>query len=207
MLCSTIVQTKFNQSANAEQEFIPSFYQPYRIAVETAFSMLCHARTHLSDELGEETVQRMTFRLKTPQSISDKLRKKKLPITCDAASAALHDIAGLRVVLSSIHAVYRFAALLTASPLAEFISCRDYIIQPKPSGYQSLHLLMVVPVIDQGQHLLVPIEIQLRTDQMDTWAVVDHEACYKPKRDRSANLCTLPVEIPACTQTFRLLKM
>ena len=145
--------------------------------------MLCHTRKLLSGELGEETVERMTFRLKTPQSICDKLRKKKLPVTCDAASAALHDIAGLRVVFSCVSAVYRFAALLTASPLAEFVSSRDYIAEPKQSGYQSLHLLMVVPVIDQGQHQLVPIEIQLRTHQMDAWAVIDHEACYKPRRE------------------------
>jgi len=168
---------------STDQQFSPAFYQPYRIAVQTAFAMLCHTRRLLCGDLGEETVQQMTFRLKTPQSISGKLRKKKLPVTCDAASAALHDIAGLRVVLSSVDAVYRFAALLTASPLAEFVSCRDYIASPKQSGYQSLHLLMVIPVIDQGQHLLVPIEIQLRTSQMDAWAVIDHESCYKPHRE------------------------
>lgn len=183
MSCNTTAQKKAYSSACADQQFLPSFYQPYRLAVQTAFSMLCRTRKLLSSDLGEETVEQMTFRLKTPQSICDKLRKKKLPLTCDAASAALHDIAGLRVVLSSVDAVYRFAALLTASPLAEFISCRDYIAQPKPSGYQSLHLLMVVPVIDQGLHLLVPIEIQLRTSQMDAWAVIDHEACYKPHRE------------------------
>ena len=167
----------------ADHQFCETFYQPYRLAVQTAFAMLCHARSLLRSDLGEETVQQMTFRLKSPQSISGKLRKKKLPVSCDAASAALHDIAGLRVVLTSVSAVYRFAALLTASPLAEFVSCRDYIAEPKQSGYQSLHLLMVVPVIDRGQHLLIPIEIQLRTSQMDAWAVIDHEACYKPPRE------------------------
>ena len=181
MSCNTTAQMNIHQSASPDQQFSSAFYQPYRIAVQTAFSMLCHTRKLLSGELGEETVERMTFRLKTPQSICDKLRKKKLPVTCDAASAALHDIAGLRVVFSCVSAVYRFAALLTASPLAEFVSSRDYIAEPKQSGYQSLHLLMVVPVIDQGQHLLVPIEIQLRTHQMDAWAVIDHEACYKPR--------------------------
>ena len=125
--CNTAVQKKFHQGLSADQEFIPAFYEPYRIAVQTAFSMLCHARKLLCADLGGETVQQITFRLKTPQSICDKLRKKKLPVTCDAASAALHDIAGLRVVFSSVAAVYRFAALLTASPLAEFVSCRDLL--------------------------------------------------------------------------------
>lgn len=178
---NTIAQMNIRPAARPEQQFSPAFYQPYRIAVQTAFSMLGHTRNLLSSELGEETVEQMTFRLKSPQSICDKLRKKKLPITGDAANAALHDIAGLRVVFSCVGAVYRFAALLTVSPLAEFVSSRDYIAEPKQSGYQSLHLLMVVPIIHQGQHLLVPIEIQLRTRQMDAWAVIDHAACYKPR--------------------------
>ncbi len=168
------------RAAQPDQIFTAFFYQPYRIAVEAALAMLCHTRQLLNADMGAESIQRMTFRLKTPRSICDKLRKKQLPITCDAAGAALHDIAGLRVVFTNIDAVYRYAALLTASPLAEFISSRDYIAQPKRSGYRSLHLLMVVPILCQGQHMLVPIEIQLRTAPMDAWAVIEHDVFYKP---------------------------
>lgn len=160
--------------------FNAAFYQPYHAAVETAFAMLCRARRLLYEDLGEETVRRMTFRLKTPASICGKLRKKRLPVTCGAANAALHDVAGLRVVLSSEHAVYRYAALLCASPLAELTASRDYIAEPKQSGYRSLHLLMTVPVVCRGQHMLIPIEIQLRTCAMDAWAVAEHDLCYKP---------------------------
>ena len=166
--------------ASPDELFTPQFYHPYRAAVEIAFEMLGHARKLLCQDMGEETIRQMTFRLKTPNSISDKLRKKSLPVTCDAASAALHDIAGLRVVLSSVESVYRYAALLTASPLAEFVLSRDYIAKPKASGYRSLHLLMMVPVIHRGQHIRVPIEIQLRTTTMDAWAVFDHDVYYKP---------------------------
>lgn len=179
-----VVSAQKHTASSAESLFSSAFYQPYHLAVQSAFSMLCHTRRLLAEDLGEETIRRMTFRLKTPQSIEGKLRKKHLPVTCETASAALNDIAGLRVVFSSVHAVYRYAALLTASPLAEFISCRDYIANPKSSGYRSLHLLMAVPILFQGQHLLVPIEIQLRTSLMDAWAVIDHEACYKPEARR-----------------------
>ena len=168
--------------------FDSSFYQPYRTAVETAFYMLCRARKLLYNDVGRETIRQMTFRLKTPGSICGKLRKKSLPITCEAAHTALHDIAGLRVVLSSIESVYHYAALLTASPLAEYITCRDYIAQPKKSGYQSLHLLMMVPVDLAGQQLMVPVEIQLRTSVMDAWATLDHDAFYKPGAPDSALL-------------------
>lgn len=163
-----------------EELFTPAFYQPYHAAVETAFQMLCHARKLLCEDMGEETIRQMTFRLKTPNSISDKLKKKHLPVTCDAADAALHDIAGLRVVLTNVESVYRYAALLTASPMAEFVASRDYIAHPKKSGYRSLHLLMMVPVVSRGQHIQTPVEIQLRTSVMDAWAVIDHDIYYKP---------------------------
>jgi len=64
--------------------------------------------------------------------------------------------------------------------MAEFVASRDYIANPKESGYQSLHLLMMVPVVCRGQHRIVPVEIQLRTCDMDRWAVIEHDACYKP---------------------------
>ena len=182
--------------SSPEEIFTPAFYQPYCAAVETALQMLCTARRLLCEDMGEEMVRQMTFRLKTPNSIGDKLKKKRLPVTCDAADAALHDIAGLRVVLSSVESVYRYAALLTASPLAEYVSSRDYIAHPKKSGYRSLHLLMMVPVISRGQHIMTPVEIQLRTSVMDAWAVVEHDACYKPgaKSDTySPHLAMLPM--------------
>lgn len=166
--------------ATPDALFTPAFYQPYCAAVETAMRMLCKTRQLLCADMGEETIRQMTFRLKTPHSISDKLRKKRLPVTCDAADAALHDIAGLRVVLTSEESVYRFAALLTASPLAETVASRDYIAHPKKSGYRSLHLLMMVPIIHQGQHRMIPVEIQLRTSVMDAWAVIEHDIFYKP---------------------------
>lgn len=133
--------------------------------------MLCAARSRFRGD-----VRSMTFRLKSPQSIRGKLQKQGLPISADAASAALHDIAGLRVVLPNLDSVYRFAALLCQSASAEFVHARDYIACPKPSGYRGLHLIMRVPV--DGR--MIPVEIQLRTPVMDMWARVEHDLCYKP---------------------------
>ena len=160
--------------------FSPSFYRPYESAVETAFLMLCAARNRLGEEGDALGVRAMTFRLKSPGSIRDKLSRRGLPATQEAACETLHDIAGLRVVLSSVDRVYRFAALLRESPAAEFVSLRDYISSPKKSGYRSLHLIMRVPVQEDGQPLMIPVEIQLRTSAMDIWASIEHDAFYKP---------------------------
>lgn len=164
----------------SDMEFTPAFYRPYGAAVETALLMLCAARDQLDRPEGSIHVRAITFRLKSPSSIRGKLKKYGLPATRATAHAALHDIAGMRVVLEDTDDVYRFADLLIASPMAEFISLRDYIAAPKASGYQSLHLLMHIPVHLRGQSAMIPVEIQLRTAAMDIWASIEHDICYKP---------------------------
>lgn len=159
-----------------------SFYAPYEAAVETAFLALCAARMQLEEESTPFAVRSMTFRLKSPASIRDKLTRRGLPQNAEGA-AYLHDIAGLRVVLSSVEAVYRFADILRASPSWQFVCARDYIAVPKKSGYRSLHLVMFVPICRNGKSASVPVEIQLRTPAMDMWACIEHDLCYKPVKE------------------------
>ena len=159
-----------------------SFYAPYEAAVETAFLALCAARMQLEEESTPFAVRSMTFRLKSPASIRDKLTRRGLPQSAEGA-AYLHDIAGLRVVLSSVEAVYRFADILRASPSWQFVCARDYIAVPKKSGYRSLHLVMLVPICQNGKSASVPVEIQLRTPAMDMWACIEHDLCYKPVKE------------------------
>lgn len=164
-----------------ESEFSPAFYKPYEAAVETAFLTLCAARTQFENET-PFAVRAMTFRLKSPASLYEKLERRGLPQNT-AGAAMLNDIAGLRVVLSSIDAVYRFADLLKGMENWQFVAARDYIAQPKPSGYRGLHLVMHIPVCISHQRRIVPVEIQLRTPAMDMWACVEHDLCYKPVKE------------------------
>lgn len=160
--------------------FTGAFYRPYEAAVETVLPLLCAARSELCRQMGERSVSAVTFRLKSPGSIRDKLRKKGLPASASAAGAALHDVAGLRVVLQSVAAVYRYAELIRACDAVECFGVHDYIAAPKQSGYRSLHLIFSVPVVLDSQAYLVPVEIQLRTASMDAWACMEHRLIYKP---------------------------
>ena len=167
----------------ADPVFSPSFYRPYAQAVETALFMLGSARSRLVRETGED-VRSITYRLKSPASIRGKLLKKGLPVCEPAARAALHDVAGLRVVLPGEKQVYRFAALLRDSPVTRLLDEKDYIAEPKPSGYRSLHLVLSIPVRLHGQSLMVPVEVQPRTAAMDMWASIEHDMVYKPDAAR-----------------------
>lgn len=183
---SAITVQKMNAAplCACEGAFHSSFYMPYEAAACSLFPTLCAARAALCAEAGVSPVRTVTYRLKSPSSVREKLRKKGLPENESAASAALHDIAGMRVVLSSVDDVYRYAALIRQSPGIECFGEHDYIAKPKPSGYQSLHLLLRVPVCCAGESLMVPVELQLRTEAMDLWASIEHALCYKPVNPR-----------------------
>lgn len=155
----------------AGDAFDAQFYAPYAAAAQSALALVCAARSRMDDPAA---VLALTYRLKTPASIRGKLAKLSLAATPPMAAAALHDIAGIRVVLKSEDAVYAFAALLRDATGAQVLAERDYIAAPKQSGYRSLHLIL----LPRGTS--VPAEIQLRTPQMDVWAAAKHDLIYKP---------------------------
>ena len=165
-----------------DPDFHAAFYQPYAAAAHTAVLMLCAAQRDLRALTGRDSVRQLTFRLKTPASIRGKLRKKGLPLTPQAAGAALSDVAGLRVVLEDEESIYLFAQLIRQSSIVQCFAEHDYIASPKPSGYRSLHLLVRVPVYTGQGALMVPAEVQLRTADMDAWASAEHAVVYKPAK-------------------------
>ena len=165
-----------NPSPGIDPVFSVSFYAPYEAAARAAMELLTTLRAQMPQD-----VLALHERMKSGASIRGKLRRKGLPETAASACAALHDVAGLRAVLSSREAVYRYADLIMHSPAAELVAIHDYIAAPKPSGYRSLHLIMRIPVCLSGYACSVPVEIQLRTAAMDAWACAEHSLIYKPR--------------------------
>lgn len=179
-----MLQAAVAQKTSAREDyavFSSAFYKPYALAAQTVFLLCCALRDKARACGQEPGVRALTYRLKTPASISDKLRQKGLPVTPASAGSALRDVAGLRLVFSSVQEVYAFAQLLCASPVVELADVRDYIQSPKDSGYRSLHLILRVPVSLGLEQLLVPVEVQLRTSGMDIWASIEHDMIYKPR--------------------------
>ena len=124
-------------------------------------------------------IHHMEYRIKSPESIAQKLVRKGLPITAEAAMENLRDIAGIRVVCAYLNDAYTIAGLLTSQDDVRLIETRDYIRNPKPNGYRSLHIIVEVPVFLSTGKLLLPVEVQIRTIAMDFWASLEHQLRYK----------------------------
>ena len=124
-------------------------------------------------------IHHIDSRLKSPRSIIGKLERKGLPVTIESAEANLQDIAGVRIVCNYIDDIYRLADLLVRQQDLELVARKDYIENPKPNGYRSLHLVLRVPVYLSSHTELVPVEVQIRTIAMDLWASLEHDIRYK----------------------------
>jgi len=133
-------------------------------------------------------IHHIDTRLKSPASIAEKLRRKGLPQTLEAIEQNLTDIAGVRIVCNYLEDIYHIANLLTRQHDIELVRRRDYIQEPKESGYRSLHLVIRIPVFLSSHTELVPVEIQIRTIAMDFWASLEHQLRYKSDQETTRQL-------------------
>ena len=125
-------------------------------------------------------------RIKTPQSIIGKLQRKGFAVSPESAREHLQDIAGVRVICCYIDDIYALADLLTVHKDFHLVKTKDYIKNPKPNGYRSLHLIVEIPVFFADKMRPMRVEVQIRTIAMDYWASLDHQLRYK-KDDMDEN--------------------
>lgn len=124
-------------------------------------------------------IHHMQTRMKSIQSMMDKLRRRQEKVSIASAVENLTDIAGIRVICSYIEDIYTVADLLTSQDDVRVVRVRDYIKQPKANGYRSLHLVIEIPVFLAEGRIMVPVEVQIRTIAMDFWASLEHSLRYK----------------------------
>lgn len=124
-------------------------------------------------------VEHMKSRLKTEKSIIDKLNKKGYEITAKNMISHVHDIIGIRIVCSFLEDVYDIVDIIKSSKQFKIKEEKDYIKNPKSTGYMSYHLIVLVPIYLNETVEHVEAEIQIRTSAMDFWASIDHKVQYK----------------------------
>lgn len=164
------------QQFMASSRDLMSCYRCAIMEIETKFRVLDERFSLAHDRNPIDDIQ---SRLKSPESIRDKLLRKNLPFTLEAIEQNLFDVAGVRIVCSFIDDIYMLADCLMQQDDITLIKQKDYIKQPKANGYRSLHLIVEVPIFLQDQKKLMKVEVQFRTIAMEFWANLEHQLRYK----------------------------
>ncbi len=158
---------------------VEKFFANYVCAImeiETKFKVL---NEQFSLKYDGNPIESISSRVKDYDSIIRKIIKKNLPRNLEAIEENINDIAGVRVVCSFVEDIYRLADCLLQQDDITLIRKKDYIQNPKPTGYRSLHLIVSVPIFLENEKKLVKVEVQLRTMAMDFWASLEHKLRYK----------------------------
>ena len=124
-------------------------------------------------------IEHIKSRIKTPESIVKKLKRHGYESTIGNMVRYVNDIAGIRVICSFTSDIYQIAEMISNQSDISVISVKDYIVNPKPSGYKSYHMLVTVPVYLSDRIENTKVEIQIRTVAMDFWASLEHKIHYK----------------------------
>ncbi len=133
-------------------------------------------------------IENVKSRIKSKQSLMQKLEKRGLPITFSAITDNILDIGGIRIICTFISDVYQVAKMILRQRDVELLIIKDYIRDPKENGYRSLHLIVQVEVPFAEQTRSVPVEIQIRTIAMNFWASTEHQLRYKKDRDMTPEI-------------------
>lgn len=156
-----------------------SLFKKYEAAIremKTRFEIL---DADLEYRFNRNPIHHMETRLKTPKSVFEKLQRYNVPITLRSVEENILDVAGMRVIVSYIDDVYAMVKVLSMQDDLRVVKVKDYIANPKPNGYRSLHVIVKVPVYFLDRKQYVPVEIQFRTVAMDFWASLEHTLKYK----------------------------
>ena len=167
-----------NWSKGVVQKYnrLMAYYRCAMMEVETKFNVL---NEEFSLRYDRNPINGIKSRLKRLDSIQEKLNRKQLPFDMQTIETHIHDVAGIRVVCAFVEDVYLLAEALLKQDDVMLIEKKDYIANPKPNGYRSLHLIVTVPIFLEHEKRVMQVEIQLRTIAMDFWASLEHQLRYK----------------------------
>jgi putative GTP pyrophosphokinase len=156
------------------------------LAAEKVLNCIEAARMKKEEASGREAVEYVKSRIKSPESMRSKLKKKSCEANVLNSLTKVHDACGIRVVCTFINDVFDMVCTLKGSREFELLEEKDYVHDPKPNGYRSYHLILLVPVSIGEVSRKIFVEVQIRTIAMDCWATLEHQLKYKheiPKQE------------------------
>jgi putative GTP pyrophosphokinase len=128
-------------------------------------------------------IEHVKSRVKSPESIINKIYRKGCEPNLDSIRENIRDIAGLRITCSFISDIYEISKMIQKQKDIKVVEYKDYIKNPKPNGYQSLHMIIEIPIFMSDREVAVYVEIQIRTIAMDFWASLEHKIFYKYNKE------------------------
>ncbi|MDO4475772.1 MAG: GTP pyrophosphokinase family protein [Lachnospiraceae bacterium] len=166
----------FVEKNTAPFDTMIAYYRCAIMEVETKFKVLDEQFSLTYDANPIESIK---SRIKSMDSLVRKIRDRNVPLTVEAIMENITDIAGVRVICSFPEDIYRLAESFVKQDDIKLLATKDYIKNPKPSGYRSLHLIVEVPIFLENEKRPMKVEVQFRTIAMDFWASLDHKLRYK----------------------------
>jgi len=156
-----------------------SQYRCASMEVETKIRVL---NEELKNDYQRNPIETIKCRIKTPVAIVEKMKRRGLELTLESIEKNLTDIAGIRVICLFPEDIYNVAAMIEKQDDIRIVKKKDYIQNPKPNGYRSLHLILELPVYFTEGKKMMKVEVQFRTIAMDFWASLEHQLAYKTSR-------------------------
>lgn len=161
----------------SEFEIIMIMYQK---AIDNITKKIIDIKQVLSEDYQYDIIINVTNRLKSPESILEKMQNKKIDINYENMIEKINDIAGIRITCNYKDDIYKIRNIIRAQKDIKVLKEKDYIKKTKKSGYSAYHMIVEVPVEIKKEKIYIKAEIQIRTVLMDFWATMEHKVKYKP---------------------------
>lgn len=182
------------ETLSPEHEFYQTSFVLLKGAIKETIARIDRIRNNREQE-DKDPVEHMKARIKSVESMKDKLAKKNIQINAENAIKEIYDAAGVRIICTFINEIYLIVDMLKNQKDIEVINEEDYIRNPKKNGYRSYHMVLKVPVTIEDQTQKVFCEVQIRTIAMDCWASLEHQLIYKKNK---LNEEMMVVELKRC---------
>lgn len=169
-----VLELSFDKLKNYKK--LITYYKCALMEVETKFKVLAEEYSLQHDRLPITTIK---TRIKSLESIFEKLERRNLPKTVESIEENLYDIAGVRVLCPFESDIYMLAQSFLMQDDITLVEKKDYMSAPKENGYRSLHLIVSVPIFLELEKKSMKVEVQIRTIAMDCWAELEHQLRYK----------------------------
>ncbi|MBQ8326562.1 MAG: GTP pyrophosphokinase family protein [Lachnospiraceae bacterium] len=170
---------EFKASANSQVDSWKEVQLLYSSALKEINTKLEILNDEFQHVHSYNPIEHIKSRIKTPESIVKKLKKNGYESTIDNMIQHVNDIAGIRIICSFTSDIFEIAKIIANQNDIKLISVKDYINNPKPSGYKSFHMIVTVPIFLSNKSVDTKVEIQIRTVAMDFWASLEHKINYK----------------------------